>query len=56
MSTCRRELFDIPRDVAYLSAASYSPLPRATVEAGRAAVGNKAQPWTLEGDFIASQT
>jgi selenocysteine lyase/cysteine desulfurase len=50
-----RELFDIPRDVAYLSAASYSPLPRVTVEAGCAAMGNKAQPWLLPAGFIEQQ-
>jgi selenocysteine lyase/cysteine desulfurase len=41
--------------VAYLNAASYSPLPRATSAAGRLAVGNKAQPWNLPADFIATQ-
>ncbi len=40
----QRDLFDLPRDVAYLNAAAWSPLPRATQEAGRAAVGRKGQP------------
>ena len=48
MLPCQRSHFDIPRDVAYLNAASYSPLPRATQEAARAAVGRKGQPWRLE--------
>ena len=52
MPTSYRELFDVPRDVAYLNAASYSPLPQATAEVGRAAVGNKVRPWALDGGFI----
>lgn len=48
MLPSQRELFDIPRDVCYLNAASYSPLPKATQEAGRAAVGRKGRPWTLD--------
>ena len=35
------QLFDIPREVCYLNAASWSPLPLATMEAGRAAVARK---------------
>ncbi len=54
MLACR-DLFDIPRDVAYLSAASYSPLPLATQAAGRAAVGNKGRPWQLGPEFILQQ-
>ena len=37
MLPSQRALFDIPRDVCYLNAASYSPLPLQTIEAGRAA-------------------
>lgn len=55
MPTAYRDLFDIPRDVAYLNAAGYSPLPNATAAAGRAAVGNKVQPWRLPGNFIDQQ-
>jgi selenocysteine lyase/cysteine desulfurase len=55
MSSSRRDLFDIPREVAYLNAASYSPLPRVTQEAARAAIANKAQPWRLAADFIRQQ-
>jgi selenocysteine lyase/cysteine desulfurase len=55
MQSVYRELFDMPRDVAYLNAASYSPLLRATSAAGRLAVGNKAQPWMLPVNFIATQ-
>ena len=55
MLPSQRELFDIPPDVCYLSAASYSPLPLRTLEAGRAAVTRKGQPWLLDNDFAARQ-
>ena len=51
MLPSQRALFDIPRHVCYLNAASYSPLPIRTLEAGRAAVGRKGRPWTLEAGF-----
>ncbi|HJZ21165.1 MAG TPA: aminotransferase class V-fold PLP-dependent enzyme, partial [Bradyrhizobium sp.] len=35
--------------------ASYSPLPRKTLEAGRAAVGRKGTPWTMEPAFANQQ-
>ena len=35
MLPSQRALFDIPAEVAYLNAASFSPLPRATQEAAR---------------------
>ena len=51
MLPSQREQFDVPRDICYLNAASYSPLPRRTLEAGRAAVGRKGQPWLVPGHF-----
>jgi selenocysteine lyase/cysteine desulfurase len=51
MLPSQREQFEIPRDVCYLNAASYSPLPRKTLDAGRAAVGRKGQPWLVPGRF-----
>src|ERR1700755_146909 len=48
----QRALFDMPREVCYFNAASYSPLPLRTQEAARAAVGRKGQPWKLPGSFI----
>jgi selenocysteine lyase/cysteine desulfurase len=51
----QRALFDIPRDVCYLNAASFSPLPIATQEAGRAAVARKGQPWKLGRSFAEEQ-
>lgn len=45
MLASQRDAFDIPRDVAYLNAASWSPLPKAVQAAGHAGVARKAQPW-----------
>jgi selenocysteine lyase/cysteine desulfurase len=51
MLPSQREHFEMPREICYLNAASYSPLPRKTLEAGRAAVGRKGQPWTVPPGF-----
>ena len=37
MLTSQRDQFDIPPDICYLNAASYSPLPLKTQDAARAA-------------------
>src|SRR3954447_14977549 len=55
MLSSQRALFDIPDDIAYLNAAGWSPLPRATQDAGRAAVARKGQPWKLSPDFAETQ-
>src|SRR5947209_9178102 len=55
MLSSQRALFDIPADVAYLNAAGWSPLPRATQDAARAAVARKGQPWKLGADFSETQ-
>jgi selenocysteine lyase/cysteine desulfurase len=55
MLPSQRASFDIPSDICYLNAASYSPLPIRTLEAGRAAVGRKGRPWTLETSFANQQ-
>ena len=55
MLASQRALFDIPSDICYLNAASYSPLPLRTQEAGRAAVGRKGRPWTLPASFANEQ-
>jgi selenocysteine lyase/cysteine desulfurase len=55
MLASQRDLFEMPRDICYLNAASYSPLPLRTQEAGRAAVGRKGTPWTLEPTFTKGQ-
>ena len=51
----QRALFDIPRDVCYLNAAGWSPLPLATQEAARMAVSRKGQPWKLATSFANEQ-
>ena len=55
MLSSQRALFDIPRHICFLNAASYSPLPLRTLEAARAAVGRKGTPWTLEAGFANAQ-
>ena len=55
MLASQRALFEMPRDICYLNSASYSPLPLRTLEAGRAAVGRKGTPWTLDADFANGQ-
>jgi selenocysteine lyase/cysteine desulfurase len=55
MLNSQRELFDVPRDICYLNAASYSPLPLKTIQAGRAAVLRKGRPWTLPASFANAQ-
>jgi selenocysteine lyase/cysteine desulfurase len=55
MLASQRDLFEMPHDICYLNSASYSPLPLKTLEAGRAAVGRKGTPWTLEPDFANRQ-
>jgi selenocysteine lyase/cysteine desulfurase len=51
----QRALFEMPRDICYLNSASWSPLPLRTLEAGRAAVGRKGTPWTLDATFANQQ-
>jgi len=55
MLSSQRALFDVPHDICYLNAASYSPLPLRTIEAGRAAVFRKGKPWTLSAGFANEQ-
>ncbi len=55
MLPCQRELFEIPREVAYLNAAAWGPLPRAAVAAGCVGVARKSQPWLLAADFAETQ-
>jgi selenocysteine lyase/cysteine desulfurase len=55
MLASQRDLFEMPRHICYLNSASYSPLPLKTQEAGRAAVGRKGTPWTLDAAFANRQ-
>jgi len=51
MLPCQRDAFDMPRDIAYLNAAAWTPLPRVSQEAGHVGVGRKGQPWKIAPDF-----
>lgn len=55
MLPSQRTLFDIPRGICYLNAASWSPLPLASQEAGRCGVGRKGQPWKIDPGFAGQQ-
>jgi selenocysteine lyase/cysteine desulfurase len=55
MLASQRALFEMARSVCYLNSASYSPLPRRTLDAGRVAVARKGTPWTLDWSFAAQQ-
>ena len=55
MLPSQRAEFDIPREVCYLNAASWSPLPLKTRAAGRAGVDRKVRPWTLDPNLGAQQ-
>ncbi len=51
MLPSQRALFDMPRDVCFLNAASWSPIPLSSVEIGRTGAARKARPWEVAGDF-----
>ena len=55
MLACQRDEFDIPRDVTYLNAASWSPLPRAVQQAGHAGIALKARPWGITAEHMTRQ-
>jgi selenocysteine lyase/cysteine desulfurase len=55
MLPCQRALFDIPPDVCYLNAASWSPLPLAVQEAGQHGVARKGRPWEVDPSLAAAQ-
>jgi selenocysteine lyase/cysteine desulfurase len=47
MLPSQRALFDIPREVCYLNAAAFGPLPRTVQEAGERGAARKSRPWEL---------
>src|SRR5262245_35765019 len=55
MLSCQRGLFDIPRHVCFLNAASWSPLPLAVQEAGRIGAARKGRPWLIDHTFASAQ-
>ena len=46
----QRHLFEIPDDVAFLNCAYMSPLPKASLAAGKRGLACKARPWTITPD------
>ena len=55
MLSSQRALFDIPREVCYLNAAGWSPLPLSVQEAGRRGVARKGRPWLIDQAFATQQ-
>lgn len=55
MLPSQRDAFDIPRDIAYINAASWSPLPKAVAAAGRAGIERKVHPWVITGEHQQTQ-
>lgn len=55
MLPSQRDAFDMPRDVAYINAASWSPLPKAVAEAGRRGIERKSHPWVITAEHQATQ-
>jgi selenocysteine lyase/cysteine desulfurase len=47
MLPSQRALFDMPREVCYLNAAAFGPLPRTAREAGEHGAARKSRPWEL---------
>jgi selenocysteine lyase/cysteine desulfurase len=55
MLPSQRALFDVPRDICYLNAASWSPIPLAVQQAGREGAARKGRPWQLDEGFAPRQ-
>lgn len=51
MLESQRPHFDVPREVCYLNAAAWSPLPLAAQRAGAAGVARKGRPWLVPADL-----
>jgi selenocysteine lyase/cysteine desulfurase len=55
MLASQRALFDIPRDVCYLNAAAWSPVPIAAAAIGRGGAYLKQRPWEIPEEFAPAQ-
>jgi selenocysteine lyase/cysteine desulfurase len=55
MLESQRDKFEMPREVCYLNAAAWSPLPIAVQQAGIVGVARKGKPWLLDNGFFAAQ-
>jgi selenocysteine lyase/cysteine desulfurase len=47
MLTCQRDLFALPKHIAYLDAAYMSPIPLVAIDAGARGSSAKAAPWEM---------
>ncbi|MBM3522456.1 MAG: aminotransferase class V-fold PLP-dependent enzyme [Alphaproteobacteria bacterium] len=45
---CQRERFDLPRDIAYINCAYFSPFLRAARDAGHLGIERRVHPWTID--------
>ncbi len=52
MVASHRELFEVPREIAYLNNGSFTPLPRPVRAADEAGVAVKSTPRTMEPEAI----
>ena len=53
MIPCQRDLFEVPRDIAYPNCAYFSPQLRSVTEIGRQSVDRKSRPWEITAaDFF----
>jgi selenocysteine lyase/cysteine desulfurase len=48
MLSSHRNLFDVPRGVAYLNNVGFKPLPRSVRAAGEAGVASESTPWLMD--------
>ena len=55
MLASQRALFDMPRDVCFMNAAAWSPIPKSSVEAGKNGAERKSRPWEMEPDLAEHQ-
>ena len=53
MLPSHREMFEVPREIAYLNNGSFTPLPRSVRVAGEEGVAAKSRPWIMDPDAIA---
>ena len=55
MLASQRELFDIPRDICFMNAAAWSPIPKSAVAAGKLGAERKSRPWEVTDEFADQQ-
>ncbi len=55
MLSSQRHLFDMPRDICFLNAAAWSPIPLGAVEVGKAGAARKSRPWEIAPDFAETE-